>query len=72
MFSLNTLDAEVARLEEKIKAGSVPNGQDFANEVLAVAKAARSAIESIAKRVEILEDRLGASSGPGSLRKSVM
>jgi|1186.fasta_scaffold232909_2 hypothetical protein len=40
------------------------------NEVFAVAKAARSALESIAKRVEKLEVRLGASSGPGSLGKS--
>jgi hypothetical protein len=45
MFSLNTLEAEVARLDQKIKPGSALNGQDFAKDVLAVAKATRSAIE---------------------------
>jgi hypothetical protein len=41
-FSLNAFDADIARLEKKIKFGSI--GQDIANEVIAVARATRSAL----------------------------
>jgi hypothetical protein len=47
-FSLNALDAEIARLEKKIKFGSI--GQDIADEVLAIARATRSALDAMAKR----------------------
>jgi hypothetical protein len=65
-FSLNTLDAEIARLEKKIKPGSILSGQDFADEVLAVARATRSALGKMGERLEKLEDR----SGPGSTGRS--
>jgi hypothetical protein len=70
MFSLNTLDAEIDRLEKKIKPSSKLSGQDFANEVLAVATATRAAIAAMAQRLEKLEDRTGESSGPGSLGRT--
>jgi len=56
-FSLNALDAEIARLEKKIKFGSL--GQDIADEVIAVARATRSALDVMARRVDKLEDRTG-------------
>ena len=42
-FSLNVLDTEIARLEKKIKFGSI--GQDIADEVLTIARATRSALD---------------------------
>ncbi len=57
-FNLNALDAEIARLEKKIKFGSI--GQDIADEVLTIARATRSALDVIARRLEMLEDRAGA------------
>jgi hypothetical protein len=56
-FSLNALDAEIARLEKKIKFGSI--GQDIAAEVIAVARATRSALDVMARRIDKLEDRTG-------------
>jgi hypothetical protein len=56
-FSLNALDAEIARLEKKIKFGSI--GQDIADEVLTIARATRSALDVMARRLEKLEDRTG-------------
>jgi hypothetical protein len=56
-FSLNALDAEIARLEKKIKFGSF--GQDIAHEVIAVARATRSALDVMARRLDKLEDRSG-------------
>jgi hypothetical protein len=50
--NLNALDAEIARLEKKIKFGSI--GQDIADEVLAIARATRSALDAMAKRLESL------------------
>jgi hypothetical protein len=58
-FSLNALDAEIARLEKKIKPGSILSGQDFANEVLAVVRAARATLDVMAERLKKLEDRGG-------------
>jgi hypothetical protein len=52
-FSLNALDAEIARLERKIKFGSI--GQDIADEVLTIARATRSALDVMARRLEKLE-----------------
>lgn len=56
-FSLNTLDADIARLEKKIKFGSI--GQDIADEVLTIARAIRSALDVMARRLEKLEDHTG-------------
>jgi hypothetical protein len=56
-FSLNTLDADIARLEKKIKFGSI--GQDIADEVLTIAPAIRSALDVMARRLEKLEDHTG-------------
>jgi hypothetical protein len=42
----NALDAEIARLEKKIKFGSI--GQDIAEEVIAVARATRSPLDMMA------------------------
>jgi hypothetical protein len=52
-FSLNALDAEIAP-RMKIKPGSILSGQDFADEVLAVVRATRSALDAMAKRLENL------------------
>jgi hypothetical protein len=46
-FSLNALDAEIARLEKKIKFGSI--GQDIAGEVLTIARTTRSALDMMAR-----------------------
>jgi hypothetical protein len=54
-FSLAALDAEIARLEKKVKFGSI--GQDIAGEVLNIAHATRSALDAMAQRLEKLEDR---------------
>ena len=57
-FSLdNTLDADIARREKKIKFGSI--GQDIDDEVLAIARATRSALDVMARRLEKLEDHTG-------------
>ena len=56
-FSLNVLDTEIARLEKKIKFGSI--GQDIADEVLTIARATRSALDALAGRLQKLEDRTG-------------
>jgi len=53
-FSLNALDAEIARLEKKIKFGTF--GLDIADDVLAIARATRSALDVIAQRLEKLEE----------------
>jgi hypothetical protein len=56
-FSLSALDAEIARLEKKIKFGTF--GLDVADDVLAIARATRSALDVMAHRLEKLEDRTG-------------
>jgi hypothetical protein len=56
-FSLNTLDAEIARLEKKIEFGSI--GQEIADEVLTIARTTRSALDVMARRLEKLENRAG-------------
>jgi hypothetical protein len=45
------------RLEKKIKFGSI--GQDIADEVLTFARATRSALDVMARRLEKLEDHTG-------------
>jgi hypothetical protein len=69
-FSLSTLDSEIRKLEQKITPGSKLSGQEFADEILAVVRATRSALGKMGERLEKLEDRTGVSSGPGSTGRS--
>jgi len=62
-MSLMNLEKAIATLAERTKAGSKLSGQEFADEVLAVARAAGSAIESLSARLDKIE---GAANGPGS------
>jgi hypothetical protein len=57
---MDTTPTTVRRLQDTIAAyekmlGDKPTGRDYANEVLAVLRAARDAIDSLSNRIEALE-----------------
>jgi hypothetical protein len=55
--TVRRLQDSIADYEEML--GEKPTGRDYANEVLAVLRAARDAIDSLSNRVEALEKARG-------------
>ncbi|MGY8678577.1 hypothetical protein Q2941_12320 [Bradyrhizobium sp. UFLA05-153] len=67
-LSLIQLEDAITKLADRTRVGSKLSGQEFADEVLAIARAAESAIKSLSARLDKLESGESGIGPTGRMR----